>query len=106
MSSALIASAVQSGHTALEAVMPRSASILDIRHVDLPATDSAEACPSGVFYGVEIVVLTIAYQEALAFLGPGIGLAKRLEIASTILNDARKDVRNAHRLAIKAIVAV
>jgi hypothetical protein len=59
-----------------------------------------------VFEPDEVRILTQAFQEACAILDSGgtIGLARRTDIARSIISLARRGMRDPHRLALKAIV--
>lgn len=68
-----------------------------------PDTGAAQA--HGVFDEQDLATMKIAYLEACAFFGPDLKPRQKEEIALSILSQARRGVRDPHRLALKAIVA-
>ncbi len=62
--------------------------------------------PPGVFEPEDVAIFNAAYEQACTFRGHDLGPAQRREIAKTIIVHARRGLRDPHRLALKAIVAV
>jgi hypothetical protein len=72
----------------------------------LPSNLGLWVLPPGVFEPEDVAIVRVAYDQACTFLGHDLGPAQRREIAKTILVHARRGLRDPHRLALKAIVAV
>jgi hypothetical protein len=71
-----------------------------------PTSGGDRMLPAGVFDPEDVAMLSGAFQEACAFLGENgtVGPGRRDEIARVIITYARRGMRDAHRLALKAIV--